>query len=191
MTQEQEPDVPSPDPVPPTVTPSMRTELRLAESASDRILTIVAWVAGLVLIIVLAALVATFVWWVQHTRFELSPVAYEAEERLEVIPVPEVPVTISEDGVQIRNASWLVSPRPEYPRRAQVRGVESGLVELECLTLVNGLIGSCEVVRETPAGVGFADAAIAAARKSRVRPREVDGVATESIISFKATFRVE
>ncbi|MGQ3112254.1 MAG: TonB family protein [Brevundimonas sp.] len=96
----------------------------------------------------------------------------------------------TEDGVVIRNASWVTAPRPDYPRRAQDQGVESGSVQLECRVLVNGLIGNCTVVHETPPGVGFADAAIAAARASRLRPREVDGVPVEGSIRFTTRFSV-
>lgn len=186
----QEPDTPSPDPVP----PSSRTDLRLSDTAGDRLVTVVAWVVGLAVIVILAALVAGGVWLIQQqaTRFEIKPVEADDRELVEVVPPPIVPepppAVTTEDGVVIRNASWVTAPRPEYPRLAQDRGVESGSVQLECRTLVNGLIGSCKVVHETPPGVGFADAAIAAARAGRLRPREVDGVPVEGSIRFTTRF---
>ncbi|MGQ3112255.1 MAG: hypothetical protein ACT6RD_07165 [Brevundimonas sp.] len=64
----QEPDTPSPNPVP----PSSRADLRLADTAGDRLVTIVAWVVGLVLIAALAAVVAGGVWWLQKTRFDMK-----------------------------------------------------------------------------------------------------------------------
>lgn len=187
----QEPDTPSPNPVP----PSSRTDLRLSDTAGDRLVTIVAWVVGLVLIAALAAVVAGGVWWLQKTRFDIRPIEQHEQDLVEVIPPPVMPEppppVTTEDGVVIRNASWVTAPRPEYPQLAQDRGVESGSVQLECRTLVNGLIGRCTVIHETPPGVGFADAAIAAARASRLRPREVDGVPVEGSIRFTTSFRLQ
>lgn len=186
----QEPDTPSPYPVP----PSPRTDLKLSETAGDRLVTIVAWVAGLAVIVVLAALVAGGVWLLQkqETRFEVKPVEPDDRDLVEVVPPPVMPEppppVTTEDGVVIRGASWVTAPRPDYPQQAMDRGVESGSVQLECRTLVNGLVGSCTVIHETPPGVGFAEAAIAAARAGRLRPREVDGVPVEGSIRFTTRF---
>lgn len=194
----QEPDTSSPDPV-----PASPTELRLSDSAGDRLVMIVAWVAGLGLITVLAALVAGGVWLIQkqQTRIEVREVGSGEELPVQVIPMapepppsappPEAPTTTTEDGVVIRNPTWVSAPRPEYPQRAQDRGVEGGTVQLECRTLANGLVESCRVISETPHGAGFGEAAVAAARASRVRPREVNGVAMEGSIRFTTSFRLQ
>lgn len=71
------------------------------------------------------------------------------------------------------------------------RGVEEGAVVLRCETLVTGEFGACEALSETPSGVGFAEAALAATRQARVTPYSIDGFETDSHATFTVRFRME
>lgn len=55
-----------------------------------------------------------------------------------------------------------------YPERALARGVYEGRVDLLCTLHPDGRLSECEVVEETPAGMGFAAAALRGARHARV-----------------------
>ena len=65
------------------------------------------------------------------------------------------------------------------------------MVRLRCETYASGRIGDCAVLSETPAGVGFAEAALASMRDARVLPRSSDGVPTDSRIRFTSRFIVD
>lgn len=188
----QEPDAPLSDPV----RPSSRTNLRLSETAGDRLVTIVAWVAGLATITVLAALVAGVVWWLQHTRFDIKQIEYEDQDLVEVVPPPRpsvppgAPTVTSEDGRVITNATWIQAPRPEFPAKARRRGVENGRVQLDCKVSAEGRIETCVILSEDPADADLSAAAIDAAMRSRLNPRTIDGVATTSRIRFTTNFHL-
>lgn len=91
----------------------------------------------------------------------------------------------------IRNPSWSVRPDAQYPRAALAADIESGRVELTCEVLADGRVGACSVLNETPAGYGFAEAALAGTRLARLNPRQIDGFATDSSVRFPVVFRVE
>lgn len=69
------------------------------------------------------------------------------------------------------------------------RGIENGTVVMNCLVNANGSLTDCNVVSETPAGAGFAQAAQAGARRARLSPRTVDGAATNARVVFTTRFR--
>lgn len=74
--------------------------------------------------------------------------------------------------------SWARRPSPEtiaglYPREAERRGVE-GRATLRCTVLVGGDL-SCRTVAETPAGMGFGQAALQAAKRYRAETLLSDG----------------
>ncbi|HEY0927888.1 energy transducer TonB [Brevundimonas sp.] len=55
-----------------------------------------------------------------------------------------------------------------YPERALARGVYEGRVDLLCNLHPDGRLSECEVVEETPTGMGFAAAALTGARHARI-----------------------
>lgn len=64
--------------------------------------------------------------------------------------------------------------RALHPREA-FRKRQGGRVELECRLRSNGLLTECRVARESPAGMGFGNAALAAAQYFRFRAAVRDG----------------
>ncbi len=79
----------------------------------------------------------------------------------------------------ITNPRWLRQPTADefadaYPQRALVAG-KSGLVGLACTVTAAGTLTDCSVAEETPAGWGFAAAALSLTRRFRMVPRQEDG----------------
>jgi len=87
------------------------------------------------------------------------------------------------------------APAPEVtatpvPDVEVVAVAREGSVELECTVERDGRVSNCIVRSETPRGFGFGEAALNAARRARLSPRTVDGVATGGKIRFRTTFRI-
>ncbi|WP_291834140.1 TonB family protein [Brevundimonas sp.] len=97
------------------------------------------------------------------------------------VPAPARPSLITQP-------SWARQVPPEFPERASARGIESGRVTLQCTVQPNGSLSNCSVVSEDPAGAGFGQAALAAARRSRVSPRTVDGAAEGATVRWTTRF---
>ena len=92
------------------------------------------------------------------------------------------PPPIAQTGPSLLiNASFLERPSGRdferyFPHRAVTRGV-SGRVVLDCAVAADGRL-SCAVASEDPAGWGFGDASLQAARHFRVAPATADGQPT-------------
>lgn len=83
----------------------------------------------------------------------------------------------------ISNPTWLSKPTAAqlgrlYPSRAVERGI-SGAATMECRVLATGSVTNCSIIRESPAGYGFGEAALASTRYFKLNPRTVDGQAIE------------
>jgi periplasmic protein TonB len=50
---------------------------------------------------------------------------------------------------------------------------------MECRVMAQGTVNNCVVLRESPTGYGFGDAALASTRYFKLNPRTVDGQAIE------------
>lgn len=85
---------------------------------------------------------------------------------------------------------WTRRPAPVYPALAQSRGIDRGDVQLRCEALASGELGACEILHESPSGVGFAEAALASTRQARVRPYSIDGFETDSRVAFTVRFQM-
>lgn len=81
-------------------------------------------------------------------------------------------------------------PRPSYPPRALARE-KDGDVRVRLLIAPDGTVSRVVVVSETPAGWGFADAAIVALRAARFEPKRVDGVAVPGEFEYTVRFRLD
>lgn len=165
-------------------------------------LDVAVWVLVVAGLIGVAAAVA---WFLSNTSFEIREITYEDHSvDFELIPpargprpVPVAPPPthagaareVDADGVA--PPRWARQPAPVFPERAAGRGIERGEVALLCNATASGEIGFCTVLRESPAGEGFAEAAVASMRQARVMPRSSDGIATDSRIRFTILFRLE
>jgi periplasmic protein TonB len=99
------------------------------------------------------------------------------------LPAPPRPSVIT-------NPTWARQAAPEFPERAQSRGIESGSVVVSCTVQPNGSLANCQIASETPSGAGFGQAALAAARRSRVSPRTVDGAAQGATVRYTVRFQL-
>jgi protein TonB len=105
-----------------------------------------------------------------------TPVETPATTPTPVVTPPPAPAVI-------RNPSWLQKPSSAqlgrlYPARAAERGVR-GAATMECRVTAQGTVNGCVVLRESPTGYGFGEAALASTRYFRLNPRTIDGQAIE------------
>lgn len=169
-------------------------------SRTGRGLDMLVWVATLAGVLGLAAAVG---WALSNMSFAFREAASrdetaESEALIPVAPAPESarPEAPTADAALPEGASasgvvapkWIRQPAPLYPALAASRGVSRGEVALKCEALASGELGACEVLRETPPGVGFAEAALDSTRQARVTPRSIDGFRTDSTIRFTVRF---
>lgn len=64
-----------------------------------------------------------------------------------------------------------------------------GRVTLECVVRSNGRLTDCRVIEENPAGYGFGEAALNAARETRVSPRSGGSGADGARIRWTTRFQ--
>lgn len=81
-------------------------------------------------------------------------------------------------------------PQPQYPRRAQSRGVD-GYAVVEVIITTTGGVRDPKLLEEYPSGYGFGRAALRAAEKLKYNPRVIDGVPEEVPgVLYKFTFQI-
>lgn len=165
-------------------------------------IAILAWCGAVVLAVALAALpilvirISPLGAMLDDFRISVDLPEPEPEPELEKIqPLPGRPPEVTSgrkarEGSAIVNPAWVVQSRPEFPELAMTKGVESGRVELQCPVSAEGIIESCWILSETPAGVGFGQAALTAAAHARLQPRTVDGAPTAGMVRFSTSFRL-
>jgi TonB family protein len=90
-----------------------------------------------------------------------------------------------ETGVLTRAPAVLQPVEPEYPEAARAAGL-TGVVMLEVEISETGEV--TDAVVTGPAGQGFDEAALAAARKLRFSPAEIDGAPAPVRIEYRFTF---
>ena len=96
------------------------------------------------------------------------------------LPVQFSPTVLSQDGEQIAQPQWGRLPEASqvanlFPARAKAAGVLKGDVLLNCGVTAGGALTGCTVVRETPAGMGFGEAALALAPSFAMSAWTADG----------------
>ncbi len=99
-----------------------------------------------------------------------SPVHSETGTATEPVR-PTPPVITRPDWVQKPTARQMDRA---FPQRALERGI-SGSATLRCSVTVSGSPTGCSVIRETPSGQGFGEAALSLTRHFRMSPRLEDG----------------
>lgn len=87
------------------------------------------------------------------------------------IEIPAIPIVTRPDWIKMPGAREF---ERYFPARAVTLGV-SGSATLACLVAANGTVGSCQVVKEDPGGMGFGKAALKLAPFFRMKPQLVDG----------------
>ena len=93
-------------------------------------------------------------------------------------------------GQEDQNYIPVYVPQPDYPRKAQVKGV-SGYAVIELTISVEGTAIKTSIVEQYPTSKGFGKAALKAAKKLRYVPRFVDGEAVEVPgVLYKFTFKM-
>ena len=93
----------------------------------------------------------------------------------------------------ISDPHWIERPSDlsrYYPVRAVTRGVEGNAV-VDCVVARSGWLTDCVVVSETPARMGFGQAAIRIARDHRMSPAMRDGVPIEARFILSTPFTLE
>ena len=82
-------------------------------------------------------------------------------------------------------------PQPQYPRRAQSRGV-GGYAVVQVTITTSGSVRDPQLLEEYPENYGFGRAALRAADKLKYNPRVVDGKPVEVPgVLYKFTFQIE
>jgi TonB family protein len=103
-------------------------------------------------------------------------------------PRPGPPPAPAPARPSVTNVAWLRQTPAEFPAAAHANRVASGTANLRCMATEGGTLSECVVLRETPEGQGFGEAALAATRSSRVAPRTENGVAVASEVRFTVAF---
>ncbi|WP_114817771.1 energy transducer TonB [Brevundimonas bullata] len=150
-------------------------------------------VVGITVSVIVHALAGLYLY---NNKFVLKEMTYEDEavdvELMEVPPPPPPPAPPAPPKPSvITNPSWSRQVAPEFPERAQSRGIESGSAKVNCAVAPNGSLSDCRVVDEDPAGAGFGQAVLRAARSGRLAPRTVDGAAVGARVEFTTRFRLD
>lgn len=101
-------------------------------------------------------------------------------------PPPSTPP--SERPSVIAMPSWARQPQPEFPERAQARGVNEGRATVNCAVLPDGQLAACQITEEYPVGSGFGGAAVAGAQAARLRPPNGGSIAPGSRVQFTSRF---
>ncbi len=80
----------------------------------------------------------------------------------------------------VMNPDWVAKPTgedltKEYPPLAALLKLE-GFATMECTVAADGVLGGCSILRESPVGMGFGEAALDMAALFKMRPQTVNGV---------------
>jgi protein TonB len=112
----------------------------------------------------------------------LPPVVKPVDPTAEILPTPKVVA----GPTLIQNPDWVSRPTAlqmtrNYPEIAMENGV-SGRVVLNCGVTASGGVANCQVLSETPAGQGFAAAALKLAGFFKLSPRTENGKAIDGAL---------
>lgn len=102
------------------------------------------------------------------------------------------PLSGSAQAVQDRDPDWLRQPTAEdiesiYPRAA-VRKGSDGNARISCIVTVDGGLRDCRIEKETPAGLGFGQAALTLVQQFGMRPAIRNGKVVEERVNIPVGF---
>ncbi|CAN7587892.1 energy transducer TonB [Phenylobacterium sp. LjRoot164] len=88
---------------------------------------------------------------------------------------------LAQDQGRVAEPEWAMLPSgadfaEAFPAVAMALDLE-GFARIDCHVDANGVLGRCRVLEESPAGLGFGQAAKSMAAKFKMKPKRVDGVA--------------
>lgn len=84
---------------------------------------------------------------------------------------------------------WERQVAPTFPLAAFSARATEGSVRMACLVPADGRLKDCRVISENPSGLGFGDATLAAARRSRVTVPDSDLGLVGTVIQYTVRFR--
>jgi len=92
---------------------------------------------------------------------------------------PAMPVRPPDARSTITNPDWIALPSGDqlnayYPDLAQVLNL-AGEARMGCEVTATGSLTNCSIVSETPAGIGFGQAALGMSKFFQMRPKTVNG----------------
>ena len=67
-----------------------------------------------------------------------------------------------------RDVPWSRAPQVEYPAAALSRGVDRGVVTIDCAVEATGALSDCQTTEDQPTELGFGRMALSAMRQARV-----------------------
>ena len=109
--------------------------------------------------------------------------------KAEPAPLPEPAPAAAPQAQVITNPGWTRHPMPmSYPAAALEQGSYSGSADLSCTVQADGSVSGCTILDETPVGLGYGAAAVAAAADARLSPRSLEGVAVGGTVRFTIRF---
>lgn len=109
--------------------------------------------------------------------------------KAEPAPRPVAIPAAQPQAQMITNPGWTRHPMPlSYPAAALERGSDSGSADLSCTVQADGSVSGCTILNETPVGLGYGAAAVAAAADARLSPRSLEGVAVGGTVRFTIRF---
>lgn len=125
--------------------------------------------------------------WVAGLACIAAPVAAQAVEPPAVVALD--PPSSQSQLNMIGPSSWAEPPLPDFPERAESRGIESGFVTVQCGFESDGALQDCLIVAEDPAGAGFGQAVLASTRSARLSTDVVAGAPEGALVRFSMNFR--
>lgn len=93
----------------------------------------------------------------------------------------------------VQNPDWISAPSgqaiaDQYPGAAEMLRI-TGEVTLDCTLTIESRVKDCKVIKESPAGWGFGEAALRLTSLFKLRPQLVDGAPTEGQVKIPIRFQ--
>ncbi len=114
--------------------------------------------------------------------------AMSANPTLDPGPAPSVQHPEVHPVRRTRNPQLVREVKPTYPDVALRQGIEKATVIVQVVIDRHGRVTRPQILRCTPLGHGFEEAAVKAVKKWRYEPAQVDGHPVDVYYTIKVTF---